>query len=431
MSVYVNESLQEIEVPVGRRDSLTARDCGSHSYEKRNALNIELSESEIAFRDEFRSWIHGHLEPEWLERNDRQLSARECRERVHRFERAMGNDGWLGVAWPREYGGRDASLVEQVIYQEELARAEAPDLSGGVGLSLVAPVLMEVGTDEQKRRFLPPILRGEEVWCQGFSEPNAGSDLASMQTRAVPSGDHFVVTGQKIWSSFGDHADWCALLARTDPDAPKHRGISFLLVDMKTPGIEVGILKDMTAQSELNQIFFDGVRVPAANVLGPLNEGWRVATRLLTYERGTMAFGFLVGYERVWRRLRDHARKHRRDGQLLVEDPHFREKLARCYENIELMKLANLRWLTQYIRGAIPQEETSYMKLYWVQAAQGLTDLSLELVGVDALELPLDIGSRDGILAAEWGYARASSIYGGTQDIQRNIIAERIFGLPR
>ena len=293
-------------------------------------MNLDLSLSELAFREEFRGWLADHVEPAWLERRERGLSAEQSHDLQRRFERSMGADGWLGVAWPREYGGRGASLVEQVIYQEELARVDAPELAGGAGLQLVAPILMEVGTEEQKQRFLTPILRGEDVWCQGFSEPNAGSDLASIQTRGVRDGDEWVVTGQKIWSSFAEHADWCALLARTDPDAPKHKGISFLIVDMKSPGIEVALLKDMSASSELNQIFFDEVRVPIDDVLGDLNDGWRVATRLLSYERGLNSFPFLVGYQRVWERLRDYARVTQRGGRRLIDDPHLRDKLARC-----------------------------------------------------------------------------------------------------
>ena len=395
-------------------------------------MNLDLSPSEIAFRENFCAWLRGNLPADLKRERVEALPTAECWEKRRAFERRMGADGWLGVAWPERYGGQGATLLEQVIYQEELVRAGAPALTGSVGLELVGPILMEVGTEEQRHRFLTPILRGEEVWYQGFSEPNAGSDLAGLQTRAVLDGGEWVVTGQKVWGGFAEYADWGAVLVRTDPDAPKHRGISFLLVPMKAPGITVSYIKEMTGGEHLNEVFFDGVRVPRENVLGPLNGGWRVANRLLGYERGVMTMAFATRYELFWEKLRDFARSNRRRGRLLAERPDMRAALARSYVHVQMMRLANLRWLTHYLRGAPPAEETSYMKLYWSEAHQALGDLALELGGGTALGLPGEPAAPDGgAFAGEWAFSRATTILGGTQDIQRNIIAERILGLPR
>ncbi len=394
-------------------------------------MDIDLSPQEIEFRREFRSWLANHIPAGWDASQARSLSHAESWEPRRELERSMGRDGWLGVAWPVEYGGRGATLMEQVIYQEELARSEAPGLAGHVGLQMVGPILMEVGTQEQRTRFLPPILRGEEVWYQGFSEPNAGSDLASLQTRALLDGDEWVITGQKVWGGFAEFADWGAVLVRTDPDVPKHKGISFMVVDMKSAGIEIGHIREMHGGGNMNEVFFDQVRVPKHNVISAVNEGWTAATRLLTWERGVITLSILVNYEIYWEQLRDYARTTKRAGRRLSELPHVREGLAQTFVNIRMMKLANLRWLAHYLRGARPAEETSYMKLYWNKAHQSLTDLALELGGVDALELPDSDAAPELGFAVEWMESRATTILGGTEDIQRNIIAERIFGLPR
>ena len=394
-------------------------------------MDIDLSPEEIEFRREFRAWLERNIPVDWEPRQARGQSHAESWEPRRDFERRMGRDGWLGVAWPVEYGGRGATLMEQVIYQEELARSEAPALAGHVGLQMVGPILMEVGTDEQRARFLPPILRGEEVWYQGFSEPNAGSDLASLQTRALLDGDEWVITGQKVWGGFAEFADWGAVLVRTDPDVPKHKGISFMVVDMKSAGIEIGHIREMHGGGNMNEVFFDQVRVPKHNVISAVNEGWTAATRLLTWERGVITLSILVNYEIYWERLREYARTTKRAGRSLADVPHLREGLAQTYVNIRMMKLANLRWLAHYLRGERPGLETSYMKLYWNKAHQSLTDLALELGGVDSLELPGSPAAPEGDFAVEWMQSRATTILGGTEDIQRNIIAERIFGLPR
>ncbi len=387
-------------------------------------MDLNLSPSEEAFRREFVAWLRANLSDEWRERALRGQPTAQLLEARRVWERTLGAGGWLGVSWPEEYGGRGATAMEHVIYLEELFRAGAPDSLNTLGLNLVGPTIIEVGTDEQKRRFLPPMLRGEAVWCQGFSEPNAGSDLAGLQTRADRDGDDWVVNGQKIWSSGAQYSDWCALLARTDQQAPKHKGLSFLLVDMRSPGITVRPIKQISGDAEFNEIFFDNVRVPDDQILGEVNGGWFVANRMLAYERGVITMEMLAGYQRLWEDLRDYARASRRGGMLLIDVPSVRDRLARSYVDIQLMRFVNLRYISRYMRGLPPGAETSYMKLYWVKTEQGLSDLSLSLAGPAGLAM-----------GGEWlrlyFMSRAASIYGGTEDIQRNIIAERVFGLPR
>jgi alkylation response protein AidB-like acyl-CoA dehydrogenase len=395
-------------------------------------VDLNLAPAEEAFRREFSEWLAANLPDDWKASRVRALAEAEQARVQLAWERKLGEAGWLGVPWPKAYGGRGATAMEHAIYLEELLHANAPDFLNTLGLNLVGPTLIDIGTDEQKRQHLPPMLRGEAVWCQGFSEPNAGSDLAGLQTRADRDGDDWVVSGQKIWSSAAHHAQWCALLARTDQDAPKHKGITFFLVDMTSPGITVRPIKQISGDSDFNEIFFDNVRVPNDSVLGELNGGWLVANRLLAYERGVITMEMLVGYQRWWDELRDYARTTRRNGRPLIQDARVRERLARAYTDVRLMRLANLRYITQYMRGAPPGFETSYMKLYWVATEQGLGDLALSLAGPDALATP---GTPRGVASGDWQrryfMSRAASIYGGSHDIQRNIIAERILGLPR
>ncbi|MEX2158445.1 MAG: acyl-CoA dehydrogenase family protein [Dehalococcoidia bacterium] len=395
-------------------------------------MDLNLSPSEEAFRQEFDAWLQTNLPAELTSTRVRELGDDDAIAARKTWERKLGEGGWLGVSWPAEYGGRGATAMEHVLYLEGLLRTKAPNPVNTLGLNLVGPTIIETGTDAQKQRFLPPMLRGEAVWCQGFSEPNAGSDLAGLQTRAVRDGDDWVVNGQKLWSSGAHYADWCALLARTDADAPKHKGISFLLVDMQTPGVTVRPIKQISGDAEFNEIFFDNVRVPHEQILGETNGGWLVANRMLAYERGVITMEMLAGYQKLWDELRDFARATIRNGRPLIEDAIVRQRLARSWTDIQLMRLANLRYITQYMRGSQPGAETSYMKLYWGTTEQGLSDLTMSLGGPDALALS---GSSRAIANGEWlrlyFLSRASTIYGGTEDIQRNIIADRVFGLPR
>src|SRR5436305_3531092 len=286
----------------------------------------------------------------------------EVLERVRAWNRTLANAGYAAIAWPIEYGGRGAGVMEQVVYAEELSRSGAPGTINVIGISNIAPSIMQHGTEEQKRRFLEPMLRGDEIWCQGFSEPNAGSDLASLQTRAVADGDDFVVNGQKVWNTFGNIADWCELLVRTDADAPKHKGISCLLVDMRLPGIETRPLVTITGEREFSEIFFTDVRVPRSALLGPENEGWRVAMITLTHERGGVA-SLHLGVRKKIADLIEVARSTERRGHLAVADPVLRQGLARLYLEGECLKLLSDRAVSGLLHGREAGPETSLAKL--------------------------------------------------------------------
>jgi alkylation response protein AidB-like acyl-CoA dehydrogenase len=395
-------------------------------------MDLELSPSEIAFRDELAAWLRDNLPDEARMSKLRGLPEERSYAIRREWDRKLGASGWLGVSWPKEFGGRGATAMEQAIYLEELLRADAPEPLDQLGLPLVGPTVIDIGTDDQKHTYLPPMMRADVLWCQGFSEPNAGSDLAGLQTRADRDSDEWVVNGQKIWSSQAHYSQWCALLARTDPDAPKHKGISFFLVDMSTPGLTVRSIKQISGDADFCELFFDNVRVPHENLLGELNGGWAVANRLLAYERGVITMEMLLGYQRQWNEMKEFASTTNRSGGALIDDPRVRERLASCWMDIQLMRLANLRYITRYMRGSPPGAETSYMKLFWANTEQGLSDLAMKLGGPETLIMP---GGEGGVHGGEWTRAyfmsRAASIYGGTYDIQRNIIAERVFGLPR
>jgi alkylation response protein AidB-like acyl-CoA dehydrogenase len=328
-----------------------------------------------------------------------------------------------------EYGGRGAGLIERVVWDEEYAAARAPVLPGQMGLSLVGPTIIHWGTDEQKRRHLPAILAADEVWCQGFSEPGAGSDLASLSTRAVDRGDHFVVNGQKVWTSGAQYAHWIILLVRTDPDAPKHKGISCLLVDMKTPGITVRPLVLMTGHHHFNEVFFSDVAVPKANLLGPVNQGWKVSTTTLMHERHSSGARNPIGQVTALMAL---ARRLPRGRGMAWDDPGIRQRLAQLAIDCAVFKYTRLRNLTRQLRGEPPGPEGSVLKLTGSELGVRISDAAGELLGVHAL---VNEASETVPDAPRWFNrllaARQYTIAAGTSEIQRNIIGERVLGLPK
>jgi alkylation response protein AidB-like acyl-CoA dehydrogenase len=342
-------------------------------------------------------------------------------ERMRAWNAKLADAGYAAIAWPAEYGGRGAGVMEQVVYAEELHRVGAPSTLNVIGIANIGPSIMEHGTEEQKRRFLRPMLRGDEIWCQGFSEPNAGSDLASLQTRAVDDGDAYVVNGQKVWNTLGHLADWCELLVRTDPEAPKHRGISCLLVDMHLPGVEVRPLVTITGEHEFSEIFFTDVRVPKAALLGAENEGWRVAMTTLTYERGGVA-ALHLGVRRKIADLIAVASRTQRRGRPASADPILRQRLARLYLEGEYLKLLSDRAVSGAIHGRAAGPESSLAKLVWSECESHIAEVAGDLLGPAA-----NTGS--------WGrdrvYVRALSIAGGTTQVNKNIVAQRVLGLPR
>jgi alkylation response protein AidB-like acyl-CoA dehydrogenase len=377
-------------------------------------MDLTFSESEIAFRDELRAWFAANdagAEPEGGE--ERKNAWRRD------FQRRLAEGGWAAVHWPREYGGRGGTLTESAIFFEELGRSGAPLPINVLGLLLAGPTIMAWGSDRQKERHLAPILTAEEIWCQGFSEPGAGSDLASLQTRAVREGEEWVVTGQKVWTSGAQLSKWCMLVARTDPEAPKHKGLTYFLLDMEQDGVQIRPLRQITGEPEFNELFLDGARIPNENVLGGEGNGWKVALTTLMNERAGLGFFLQVRL----RQLLDHAiAQAARAG--LLEDPVVADRLGELHLRTEIVRLTAYRGLTATERYGQPGPEGSLVKWMWSDANQRLTQLAADLLGPGTLRA-----------GDPWAYellrARGNSIEGGTTEVLKNIVAERVLGLPR
>src|ERR1700691_5239131 len=323
-------------------------------------MDIKLSAEDEAFRAELKSWLEANLpgreRSEHAEEPFSDESASHWQRRVA-WHKKMHSGGWVRISWPKEYGGRGASLTQQLVYGEEMSRAHATALVNQLGTMLVGPTLIQWGTEEQKKRYVPKILSADEIWCQGYSEPNSGSDVASLQTRAVEDGDYFVINGQKVWTSDAHHSDMCFLLVRTDPDAPKHKGISYVLVDMHSPGITVRPLTQMTRDTGFNEVFFEDVRVPKKNVVGEKNNGWLVALTSLMFERRYRGLDNNIG------ELVDLARTVRRNGHAAWEDDDVRQQIAQFACEVSALRLLNLRQLTRQLKGFPPGPESSMVKV--------------------------------------------------------------------
>jgi alkylation response protein AidB-like acyl-CoA dehydrogenase len=390
-------------------------------------MDLNLTPSERLFRDEFRAWLEANVPTEWAGGGAGSEDGTEYVEYLRAWQRKLYDGGWAGISWPKEFGGRGASLMEQAIFQEELARANAPQMVGTIGLSLVGPTIIALGTGEQKARYLPKILSGEDIWCQGFSEPNAGSDLAALGTRATRDGGDFIVNGQKIWTSFAQLADWCLLLVRTDAEAPKHKGITCLLADMRAAGVAVRPLRQMSGDSGFNEVFFSNVRVPASQVLGEVDRGWTTAIAALMNERANLGTGVQVVFKRQLEALVARTRTFVRNGRPASEDPLVRQKLAQAYLELEILRLNTNRALTSLGKTGIPGAEGSIQKLYWSEMNQRTQQAAQEILG--------PYGQLKGFDRGAWEYAylraRGNTIEAGTSEIQRNIIAERVLGLPK
>ena len=395
-------------------------------------MDFEYTPAQEAFRKEFRGWLEANLPPDLClddAADDRVPSDRETYERRRAWQKTMYAAGWVGISWPKEYGGRGATFLERVIWEEEYTAARAPVLPGAMGLNLVGPTIIAWGTDAQRTHYLPRILAGIETWAQGFSEPNAGSDLANLQTKAVDQGDHFLVDGQKVWTSGAQFHDSILLLARTDPNAPKHKGISAFLVDLKTKGITVRPLVLATGHAHFNEVFLEDVKVPKANLLGPLNEGWKVTTTTLMHERHSAGNRNNVAQ---LERLVALARTLDRDGRPAAEDPIIRQKLAQLAIDCEAFKYTRLRSLTRQLRGEPPGPEGSILKLAGSELGVRIADVAGEMLGAHAL---VNLSSEAVPDAPRWlnriVAARQYTISAGTSEIQRNIIGERVLGLPK
>jgi alkylation response protein AidB-like acyl-CoA dehydrogenase len=395
-------------------------------------VDFSLTPAEEAFRDELREWLAKNLTDDLRvddPSDDRVAGDRETFERRRAWQRKMADARWVGISWPTEYGGRGATMMQQAIFEEEYFRARGPVLAGYSAVSLCGPTIIHWGTPEQKRRFLPRMLTAEDIWCQGYSEPGAGSDLASLRTRAEDKGDHFVVNGQKVWTSGAHYADWIFVLVRTDPEAPKHKGISYLLLDMKTPGITVRPLVLLNGHRHFNEVFFDNVRASKENVVGKLHEGWKVSVTTLMYERSG---GGGRGHDQQVARLIALARTLPADGGHAWDDPLVRQQLAQLLIECEALRLTRLRSLTRQLRGELPGPEGSILKLYGSELGVRIADVAGAILGQRAL---LNGSLANVPDAARWYNrilsARQYTLAGGTSEIQRNIIGERVLGLPK
>ena len=376
-------------------------------------MDLTLSPAEREFRDAVRGWIeanHPGREPD---------GDRDVFEFRRAWQRALNDRGWAGLSWPTEYGGAGATLVELAIFYEETARAGAPQMANVLGLAMGGPTVIAHGTEEQKQRFLPPILSADEIWCQGFSEPGSGSDLASLKTRAVRDGDDWVVTGQKVWTTYAHEAKWCMLVARTDPNAPKHRGLTYFLMDMEQAAVDVRPLVQITGEAEFNELFIDEARIPDENIVGGEGNGWPVAITTLMHERAGLAFALQVQVQIALRELQDQIREAGVAG-----DPLIRQRFAQVFAEAQVLRLNAYRGLTATMKRGAPGPEGSLGKWHWAEVNQSLTELAMDVAG-----------PRAQLADDAWTYrflrARANSIEGGTTEILRNIVAERVLGLPR
>jgi alkylation response protein AidB-like acyl-CoA dehydrogenase len=376
-------------------------------------LDLTLSPSEQAFRDELRAWLEAN-HPGPAPRGDD-----DSFEFARAWQRKLHDGGWTGLSWPKEYGGRGATLIEQAIFNEEIARIGAPSPANVLGLVMGGPVVITHGSDEQKERYLEPILTADEIWCQGFSEPESGSDLASLKTKAVKSNGEWLVTGQKVWTTYAHKAKWCMLVARTDFDAPKHKGLTYFLMDMEQEGVTVRPLRQITGEAEFNELFLEEARIPDENVVGGVGNGWQVALTTLMFERAGLGGAAAISIKVALGQLMDLARERGVD-----QDPIVRQKIADLYINAEALRHTASRGLTQIMKRGQPGPEGSLPKLQWSQTNQALTELAMDIRG--------DEGP---VFDSDWTYrflrARANSIEGGTTEILKNIIAERVLGLPR
>lgn len=389
-------------------------------------MDLTFTESEERFRSSLRNWLIANPPgPEPKELSSWVTYGKSWQKSLHKA-------GWCGVHWPKEYGGKGASLIEQIIFQQEMARAKAPLLINLAGLTMGGPVLIAHGTQTQKSRYLKNILAADEIWCQGFSEPNAGSDLAALNTKAVLDGDDFVVNGQKVWTSFARYADWCMLLVRTNPEAPKHKGITFLIVDMRSPGITVRPLKQINGDEDFNELFFEDVRVPRENVIGQIDAGWKIAITTLMHERQTLTFSRQLQSTIALQELCDLVRRYPNKKEPIAADPVARQRLAAAYIESQAMRYTSLRNLTKTLRGGEPGPEGSIEKLFWSEMYQRMLVDAVAMLGPFGQLMP---GSSHAIDDGKWGYlhlySRGRTIAAGSSEIQRNIIAERILQLPR
>jgi alkylation response protein AidB-like acyl-CoA dehydrogenase len=392
-------------------------------------MDLNYSSEDLVFRDTTRRWMEANVPREDLKTLDERKA----------WHMRLYEAGYVGMLWPREYGGWGATPMRQAIVQDEIARISAPPPINGLGIGFIGPTIIVHGTDWQKQRYLRKMLTAEEIWCQLYSEPNAGSDLASLRTRAEDQGDHFLVNGQKIWTSSGPIADWGILLARTDPKAPKHRGISCLLLNMRQPGVEVRPLKQITGHSLFSEVFMTNARAEQRDLIGRLNQGWEIAQTTLGFERGANSLGRVTRYAIAFHQLVRAAKELRRGGRPLIEDAAVRARMGKLYAELEVQRYAGLRVLSALNKGEAPGAASSITKLSYTEFEKRFFETSLEILGPRGQLMSsreefeeLDTSSGEpGTWATAFLWSRAGTIYSGSSEIQKNIIGERVLGLPK
>ncbi|WP_419927597.1 acyl-CoA dehydrogenase family protein [Candidatus Poriferisocius sp.] len=393
-------------------------------------MDFDLTPAERDFRDEVRTWLEEHLVGEFAGLRGRGGMGQEDipAEQQIAWERELAGGGWLGIDFPAHLGGRECSLSEQVLFHQTYVEARAPGRLPNMGVTLLGPTLVAYGSPEQQQRFVPPILSGEEFWCQGYSEPNAGSDLANVGTKAVLDGDRWVVNGQKIWTSLAQYSDWCFVVCRTDPDSARHAGLSYLLVPMDQPGIEIRPIVQITGGIEFNEVFFDDAVTDADLVVGQPGRGWEVAMGTLAFERGASTLGQQTYFRQELDALLAQAQANGTAHDLVV-----RQELSQAYATLEIMRYNNLRMLTVVDAGGVPGPEMSIGKLLWSNWHRSLGELMVGVRGADAMAVSADEGEAYSLDSWQrtFLYSRAHTIYAGSNEIQRNIIGERVLGLPR
>jgi alkylation response protein AidB-like acyl-CoA dehydrogenase len=379
-------------------------------------VDFELDQSEKAFRDEVRAWLKANAPKD----DSSETSQGTLIANRRAWQKKLNEAGYVGITWPKEYGGRGAGFMEQLIFNDEMIVAQTPEPINVIGLGMGGPVVIAHGTEEQKKRYLPPLLSAEEIWCQGFSEPDAGSDLSGLQTRAEDKGDHYLVNGQKVWTTLAHVAKWCMLLTRERKEENPRHGLTYLLVDMESPGVEVRPLVQITGDAEFNEIFFKDVKVPKSQILGEAGEGWAVAMTTLLHERGTLGMALATRAQITAAELADHTRKLGRGS-----DPLVRQKVAQHTIEARALQLNGYRALTAMKRNGIPGPEGSILKLMWSELNQRMTETAVDVAGAAG-----QVGESTG-----WKYqflrSRANTIEAGTSEVLRNILAERVLGLPR
>ena len=389
-------------------------------------MDARFSKEDEAFRCEIAGWLEENLSGEFEVVRGRggPGDEHELFAERHAWERRLGEAGWIGIGWPAEVGGRDLSLSQQVVFYEEYARAGGPGRVGHIGEGLLAPTVIHYGSEQQKKRFLPGVRSGDEIWCQGYSEPNAGSDLANVQTRAERVADEWVISGQKVWTSGAASSDWCFVLARTDPDAPKHRGLSFLLVPMRQPGIDVRPIVQITGDSQFSEVFFNEAKTAADNVVGAPGDGWQVAMGTLAFERGASTLGQQMLFQNELDQVIDAAKANGK-----AADPVIRQRIAQAWMGLRIQRYNALRTLSQSY-GAELSREAMITKIYWANWHRNLGKLAMDVLGPQA-EIVSGAPYQLSSLQRMYLFTRSDTIYGGSNEIQRNIIAERALGLPR